>query len=611
MRGFDRAAAVTVEGDSVLFPLEPYEDESYFGFTCRLASWNSFENRRGLLKALGFEHPHVSDIHQAASDDGRFAWRLGITPEQLGRLTARELGDEYRKEFHLRKRRVSPRGLNQSPHHRSSWTIARLPYCPSSWDFLISKCTRCSHELGWSTLAEVHICERCDFDLRRARPISVPAIYRTSLGFLADLATVDPLTPVLPGSSIPAVLVGETRLRVFRLIHRVGRGVAVQDGFSNFDRAAEVTKAKYLARGVELLQGYPESFDAMFTGGNDPLPRQLTKLRAGLGGRTEPGMLFDRLLADWEPCRHGLKRLQQEREIANSLTVREAAKELHIENMAVRRLIDRGLIQPLDSRGTERRYDWLRKEDVGLVADKLAARLSPREFSRANHIPLYGTLQLVASGLLALSDCPFVTALHGRPQLIRPDADAFVARLRSVIHFPKYGCETLSLEDAFYGVGGQQKPWSAIIRAALERRLELYWNDDPHAPFSVKGLHISRQDAKDLVARRRPELLEAPVAHDECLIPSSLSRGEVEQYLNCFPRDLTWLLCHGRLSAEFPIDQVEELGRQLISSREISWRWRVSPALRDALPSEHGIARCTGPFWPRAEVEAFFARRFP
>lgn len=150
-----------------------------------------------------------------------------------------------------------------------------------------------------------------------------------------------------------------------------------------------------------------------------------------------------------------------------------------------------------------------------------------------------------------------------------------------------------------------------MIKAALERRLELYWNGDPPETLSVKDLHISKRLAWDLAAKRRPELLEVPASYEDCLVQANLSRGEAEQYLNCFPRDVAWLLCNGRMSAEFPSNQIAQLGHELISSREIAWRWRVSPALRDALPAKHGIARCAGPFWPRAEIEAFFARRFP
>lgn len=105
--------------------------------------------------------------------------------------------------------------------------------------------------------------------------------------------------------------------------------------------------------------------------------------------------------------------------------------------------------------------------------------------------------------------------------------------------------------------------------------------------------------------------LVVPVAPSEHLAPRNFSRGEVEQHLNCFPRDVGWLVSNGRLHPDYLAEQVDVLGRELISSREIAWRWRVSPAMRDRLGVDHGIQRSYGPFWRRQEVESHFARMFP
>lgn len=610
MIGIDGASVIAPD-DRVLFPLNPHHDESYFGFTSRLASWNCFENRRGFLRALGVKNLNLSDIHLAADDDGRLARQLGITHEQLGRLTARAMGVEYRKELHIRKRRVSPRGLNESLYHRSIWTISRLPYCPVAWDTLLGICPDCAHELGWAFLSDVHLCDRCGFDLRRVETPTVPVDCRERLSFLADLVEVDPMMEVTIGPKMPAALAGEIRLRVFQLSYLFGRALAFHRTKSNFFKASPLTQVKHLAMGVEMLQKYPKSFDVFLIEGNGQQPKQFQQLRETISERTECRPLLDRLLADWEPGRCGTGRVKRGSEDSDCLTVREAAKNLRIENAAVRRLIDLGLIAPLNSGRSERRYDLVSSQDVRLVANQLASRLSVREFSRSHHIPPSGVLQLMAAGLISLNKCPIVTAIHGNPQLIQSDANAFISRLRSVVHFRGHNLETVSLTDAFQGIGGQQKPWSAILLAALERRLELYWEGDPHATLSVKDLQLSKRVAWDLLARRRPELLETPTPDDDCLVQTNLSRGEAEQYLNCFQRDLAWLICTGRIPEELPSDRIASLGRELISSREISWRWRVSPALRDALATDHGIPRCAGPFWPRPKVEAFFARRFP
>lgn len=90
-----------------------------------------------------------------------------------------------------------------------------------------------------------------------------------------------------------------------------------------------------------------------------------------------------------------------------------------------------------------------------------------------------------------------------------------------------------------------------------------------------------------------------------------MTRADVERYLNCFPRDLSWLIAEGHLRPWPRRDEVEELGRSLISSREISWRWRVSPSFREAMVKGQGIKRTVGPFWERAAVERYFAEVFP
>jgi hypothetical protein len=93
----------------------------------------------------------------------------------------------------------------------------------------------------------------------------------------------------------------------------------------------------------------------------------------------------------------------------------------------------------------------------------------------------------------------------------------------------------------------------------------------------------------------------------------TLSRQEVETYLNCFPRDVSWLISAGHLRSTssahgFPREAVETLGRELITTREINWRWRLVPEIRDKLAAVSGIRRVAGPFWPRDAIEEHFTK---
>lgn len=149
------------------------------------------------------------------------------------------------------------------------------------------------------------------------------------------------------------------------------------------------------------------------------------------------------------------------------------------------------------------------------------------------------------------------------------------------------------------------------MRAALSREIAIY-SDHGHSPqLDVRKLQIEADFARSLVARALPELLEVPDLSTATSSPDLLTRCEAESHLNCFPRDLSWLLAERHLSDELRFDDVAALGLRIISSREITWRWRVSPALREAMARDHGIGRAIGPFWLRDAVEGYFASRFP
>lgn len=176
-----QSSAVIVPDGRVLFPLKPYDDESYFSFVTRLTNWNCFENRRVFLRALGVRSTISDGFSQAFEDDGSLAWRLGLNPDELEALLWRCLDEKCHIEFHWNPRRLAPRSLEEAPYHRRAWSVKRLPYCPYSWDFLIEKCPSCKAALLWSDAREVHQCGRCGFDLRSAKAGSVPAAAREPL----------------------------------------------------------------------------------------------------------------------------------------------------------------------------------------------------------------------------------------------------------------------------------------------------------------------------------------------------------------------------------------------------------------------------------------------
>ena len=233
------------------------------------------------------------------------------------------------------------------------------------------------------------------------------------------------------------------------------------------------------------------------------------------------------------------------------------------------------------------------------------------EFCRRYHISTPGLAHLVDLKLVRLNDDLAITALHGRSQLRRDSADAFALKLNSILRFPPRDLPLLALGDLFHGIGGQHKPWGAILQAALAGHIPIYFDGDLSGDIDLRKASLSEALARDVLAKRRLDLLAVPRPTSYRVFRGYLTRVEAESYLNCFPRDLSFLVANTDIDPRMWENDIHYLARTFITSREISWRWRVSPMLRDALPISHSIRRVLGPFWPRQEIEQHFNSMFP
>lgn len=607
--------AVVVNDDRILFDLAPYSDESFLGFTARLGAWNCFNGRSHFLKSIGFQDLSDGGFREALADSGQLAWRLRVSEDELGRLVAREddEGERYRAQLSLQARQVSPAGLRAEPYHRSSWANPLLPYCPESWDLLIDQCPSevCGARLGWGRVMDADACEHCGFDLKTAITAKVPESDRAALTMLADLVGRDPAKRRMQRDRLPTVIAEASPFDLFDLALAFARASSIAKVKSHYQRATPSRKAQFLADGMRLIADYPASYDELFAKSNNRLPDVLREAKKSLPRHSRVKELYQALYHDWTPCPHGPSRIRMQREESGQLTLREAAKILRLENANLRTLIDDGMIKAPQSRGAVRQHQWLDPGEVDALAHRLANRMSVSEFCRRYHIPTPGLAQLVELKLIQLNDDPAITALHGRSQLRRDSVDAFTLRLSSVLRFPPRDTPLLALEDLFHGIGAQHKPWGAILQAALCGGIPIYFDGHLSEEIDLRKASLSATLARDVLARRRLDLLALPRPTSYRVFGGYFTRVEAESYLNCFPRDLSWLISAIDLDRRLEEREVNALAKMFITSREISWRWRVSPKYRDELPTTYGIRRMLGPFWPRREIERHFNSIFP
>lgn len=268
------------------------------------------------------------------------------------------------------------------------------------------------------------------------------------------------------------------------------------------------------------------------------------------------------------------------------------------------------------TRGGTRIYRWIERASLDALAARFADRISATELESMLGAPREAIEQLAGVGLLAPLGDPAANLVFPGLQMKRAPSAALLQSLSRVIA-PHREERMVSLRDAFLAIGSQQKPWAATILAAIAERLPEPLSVDGDVGLRIEGLLISDTMARDLAHGRYPELLAVPTYNSALGSPAPLNRLEVERYLNCFPRDVSWLMARKHLTPQsseirrFSRVEVARLGVALISSREISWRWRVSPAFRDDLERRAGISRALGPFWPRPEVIAYFRHRLP
>ncbi|WP_146197995.1 hypothetical protein [Caulobacter endophyticus] len=371
-----------------------------------------------------------------------------------------------------------------------------------------------------------------------------------------------------------------------------------------------------LFRGAKFLLGYPGTFEACareryYNSTQAPIFLNL-KANQRFDFCPELSAFASDLVEEFEPTRHGPSRLKSIRENSNRITAKQVATKLGISSTEVGLLNQAGAFETGRPRGARRQISWFEPSSVEPVAKALASRLSPTEFSRRFHLPMDGVEQLFSMGLLVANRSPHVQLLRSDLQLERSEALSLIDHIRAKLAAPHHNA--ITLREAFFGIGGSAKPWGSVVAKILANEVPGGVGLAPGHPLKFSALTVTPEFSRLLltdaysVFRSLPErsLALGPIR--------DFGRTEVENYLNCFPRDVSLLILNGHLKVlgpnrtRFSREQVAELGLKLISSREIMWRWRISPMMREALPKV-GIERILGPFWPRRAVTEHFGSK--
>jgi hypothetical protein len=269
--------------------VEPIAGESLPGLIARAAEVNVYPTSFDVLAQarLGRFHPEAIALRDISVADD-LARVLGTSPESLRPLFHPTLPDGKRLEFfgtHLRSvhrepklRRVSPRALQVSPHHRAVWQLRPFMFDPGTKEYLLSACPLCESPLGFHRTKGIAFCDHCqlegdtDFvrprvDLREFPQPLVEVDDEEALDFVTGLVDPDPEVRTAFSPKLHHQLANIDRGDLFEMVLALATALTVNSrpdyvpaSETAYRSGVRETEPAYLAAAGRGLMNWPQGF---------------------------------------------------------------------------------------------------------------------------------------------------------------------------------------------------------------------------------------------------------------------------------------------------------------------------------------------------------------
>ncbi|QDH74246.1 RodZ family helix-turn-helix domain-containing protein [Brevundimonas sp. M20] len=585
----------------VALPLAPEPQESLAGFLCRVAHWNVIHRPWDFVGGV-VRWPPVVLRSEALQ---QLPISLGVDRAVFDRAFRQSHTPGFGSRMMIwGRRRISPASLRQSPYHRTHWQVRALRFCPESWQILIDQCPACDEYLTWFTRS-VDRCQSCDADLQHAEAPYVPEEYRRELSLVAQLVTEPPPAPA-------SIDFGPlTAPELFELIVIAGRCLR-----PSREVASPMQAVESLLGGLRLIQGFPTSVRELARAKANRAEHSFFR-RLACHANYRQGRLKAALqaLGSPRPATLGMQRLREARLAQGFMTIRELAAKLRIERADLRRLIDVGVLGERAARGRHRACDWFSSEDAGQVESFLKGRVSATAWARRMSLTVVDVRNLLSAGLLSEPSEMARVAFSG----LQLDAEIAV-KLESELAALATPVADLSgwipVKQALRRWGGGYKPWAALLSAALSRYLPGGLALPEGMDLRIGDAWISQEALECLSGEAGSQGRMSVVPPDAFARyrPATLSWGEVEEVLNCYPADVARVLAMGFIrrtgsndDANFDAASVEEFAVSYVSQLEISALAEIPSRMVGHKLRGTGLERTETGFWRRTGLSEILA----
>lgn len=535
-------------GEQLRFPTIPEDYESLIGLSARATSDHELLDLNRVLRRAGISMDRPGYLPRLDPNVlARLAPILGCTSEQITDRTMTVLTTKARTsqivlgatklnahdiESHLR--RISPLSIAAGSHHRESWLLRLLPYCPVSYELLRSDCSRCGAALRWKQSVGIGTCETCDqvvaptdsplLEITQRQDYTLFARLLSSQSVVRDAAMAE-LGPALGDVD------GET---LIRMVIGIGACVHLKSHFvdrKGIYRLPPEDLGAIVAIGTGMLREWPgrlqnwahEQAAKLVVG--DPAFLDLRAKLQRLGRRSLVSTCQSTIIREALPDIFGS--VQRSFSPPQDTLLREEAGDILGVTERLIDLADAKLLPAEElGTGTIRRIRFRRS-----VVDNLKARMdgsiSIPLLARTTGLPVYAIENLCDHGLLDRETDPALHYLRHASSITLIS----IERLRTDIFGRKdvvASEQAIPLATAARMIGGRLKPWTDVVIALRDQKLSCWLSPEatPDTPW-LRSILVLPTDFVHFV-----ELEIAAPLGSEYLPPDECSLTDAKEILN-------------------------------------------------------------------------------
>ncbi|WMT73542.1 TniQ family protein [Bradyrhizobium sp. Ash2021] len=548
--GIYRTTIDGMEVTSFLDPPAPAPDESLVGWVARAAEDHAFRSISRALEKVGVLKcsPETLPLlgHQIC-DQISFLLKApraeveariyGAVHQTSGRNRQIEFfGSKIRKTYRQSKiRRVAPRALVASAHHRAIWDIRIFGFCADTKEVLLETCPVCRKKLGWRRTHGIEYCDSCKdeqgeraTDLRDFPQPIVATQDEAGLSIMCDL--IHPLSERREKArrSISAPLVEYSNDDIFefgialccaetmkptRTQKTLERPKCLED-YARFtpEILAHAGRAildwpSGLHSITDSIRAKAEQRKAFYGIGKELGPlaavRRLNTLPLGIGNLVQDAIDRDML----ETAASSPTPRRADYRTRELITCRKASQKYHCERALLGRLAREGILKSIRADGCRLAPLLLYDAEIADLVERASeAERSIKAATRLG-IPIGAMPDLARRGMITEVKGPEIRLLGSNDCYKTKSIDDLIASIEAAANCGTPPETHVTITKAVNRIGFPgPKPWGDVFQAILDRKLQI-WRIEERITAATKRNAVEHIDqVYELVAPARLHL---------------------------------------------------------------------------------------------------------